>query len=141
MIIQRSRGKGFTLIELMIVVAVVALIATLGYPAYTRQVQSTRQAAVQGDLMAAATAMEAWRSQNFTYTGGAAALPPALTGNQFYNVNTVIAPDGLSYTITITPRANGVMEGTSAMAIDSRNRTCISTSSTGCTIGTDPSWK
>jgi len=49
---QRERGRnGFTLIELMIVVAVIAIIATIAYPSYTGHVRKAKRATAQAALV------------------------------------------------------------------------------------------
>jgi type IV pilus assembly protein PilE len=45
------RPRGFTLIELMITVAVVAILAAIAYPSYQEHVRKSRRAAAQGVLM------------------------------------------------------------------------------------------
>ncbi|WP_207389261.1 type IV pilin protein [Marinobacter halodurans] len=69
--------RGFTLIELMIVVAIVAIIAAIAYPSYLDQVKSTRRGDAEGALMSFSNAMERYYTQNGTYLGADGAAPPA----------------------------------------------------------------
>ncbi len=69
---QYSRSHvqaGFTLIELMIVVAIIGIIAAIAYPSYLEQVKSTRRGDAQGDLASFANAMERYHTRNSTYIG------------------------------------------------------------------------
>ncbi|MGM0434176.1 MAG: type IV pilin protein [Pseudomonadota bacterium] len=59
--------KGFTLIELMIVVAIIGIIAAIAFPAYQSHVEQTRRTTAQGDLMELAQRMERRYSENFSY--------------------------------------------------------------------------
>ncbi|OJF68698.1 prepilin-type N-terminal cleavage/methylation domain-containing protein [Alteromonas sp. V450] len=61
------RVKGFTLIELMIVVAIVAIIAAVAYPSYKNAVVDGYRGTAQADLLALASAMERHYSGTFTY--------------------------------------------------------------------------
>jgi type IV pilus assembly protein PilE len=58
---------GFTLTELMIVVAVIAIIAAVGYPSYINSVVKTKRAAAQGCLSQFAGYMERYYTQNLRY--------------------------------------------------------------------------
>lgn len=58
---------GFTLIELMITVALVAILSTLAYSAYTSQVQKTARKEAIGNMLEIAGRLEQYRSQKFTY--------------------------------------------------------------------------
>jgi len=64
----RNAEKGFTLIELMITVAVVAILAAIAYPSYTEYVMRARRTEGQNLLNDAAARQERWRAQNGSYT-------------------------------------------------------------------------
>lgn len=59
--------KGFTLIELMIVVAIIAILAMLAYPAYTDYLRKTKRAEAQAELLDLASKMQRYKVANFTF--------------------------------------------------------------------------
>ena len=61
--------RGFTLIELMIVVAILAIVVAIGYPAYRDQVMKGRRAEGMGELLELADRLERYYSGNGTYNG------------------------------------------------------------------------
>lgn len=63
---MKNTNRGFTLIELMIAIAVLTILATVGYPLYTKQMQKSRRADAKVALQSVALAQE----QYFTITGG-----------------------------------------------------------------------
>ena len=67
-----NRHQGFSLVELMITVAIVAILAAIAVPSYQDYVERTRRADAQGALMGLANALERYHTQNGTYTGAAA---------------------------------------------------------------------
>lgn len=66
---HRSRKRGFTLIELMIVVAVVAILAAIAYPSYQEYVRKSRRAQAKADLVELAQLAERYHTVNNTYDG------------------------------------------------------------------------
>ena len=99
---QRSTG-GFTLIELVIVVAVIALLASVAFPAYQDSVQKSRRADAKIALIQAAASEERWFTSNNAYTSSATNVGGLLSPSGHYDVSVVAAT--LTYTLTVT--ANG----------------------------------
>lgn len=65
----RRPMRGFTLIELMIVVAVVAILASIAYPSYQEQIRKSRRAQAKADLVELTHILERYRTVNNTYVG------------------------------------------------------------------------
>ena len=110
---KKSLNHGFTLIELMIVVAIVAILAAIAYPSYTHYIIKTRRAAAEGCLSEYANYMERYYTTNLRYDTSTDTPPvanelPALdcastaqTGNYYsYTFGNLTASD---YTINAAP--------------------------------------
>ena len=63
----RRRQGGFTLIEVMIVVAIVAILAAIAYPSYLESVRKSKRAEARAQLMEAAQYMQRFYSQNDSF--------------------------------------------------------------------------
>lgn len=116
------RNAGFTLVELMIAVAILAIVAAVAIPIYTQYSQRTYRAEAQADLMTCAQALERYAAQNFTYDGAALAdiCDPRSADQGRYAF--ALATAGDQYTLTATPI--GAMAGTGDLTLDSAgNRT------------------
>lgn len=142
-----NTNRGFTLIELMIVVAIIAIMTAIGIPAYQGYVQSSYRANAKADLQDAATRAERYRTVRFTYNGIDSTVVP--TGSPFsggtsrYAVVFTVTGSGAGYEIKAT--SNTSFSATKKEVIKLRNdgQRCISAftaSVTDCTYGTDPSW-
>jgi type IV pilus assembly protein PilE len=104
--------RGFTLIELMIVVAVVGILAAIAYPSYQEQIRQSRRAEVTAVLLEAAQFMERFYTLNSRYDQTSAAvavdLPANLKqspqdgANLYYNV-TLSAVTQNSFTLQAAP--------------------------------------
>jgi type IV pilus assembly protein PilE len=92
-------SKGFTLIELMITVAVIAFLAGIAYPSYTAYLIRGKLAEGHSALSDGRIKMEQFFQDNRTYVGGPA---PAATANFTFAVTNPGATPASSYTITAT---------------------------------------
>lgn len=98
-----QRPRGFTLIELMVVVAVVAILASIAFPSYQDSVRKSRRAQVKADMVELAQRYERYHTIRNTYVGfweeafGAA-------GEQFLSPTTQGAT--VAYAIESTEAAN-----------------------------------
>jgi type IV pilus assembly protein PilE len=117
------RARGFTLIELMIVVAIVAILAAVAYPSYTQYVARGHRAELKVQMMAAQQWMERVYSESYRYDQNAAGTsltgtdglfaaqpfhqsPPAGQGGALYNLELTAPAGGQSYVIKAVPTGN-----------------------------------
>jgi type IV pilus assembly protein PilE len=117
--------KAFTLIELMIVVAIIGILAGVAYPSYQNSITNSRRADTKGALMGLANAMERHFTENNTYLGAAgtnatpadtgaprifATQSPVDGGTPYYNL-TISAATSTSYTLRATPIGTQANDG------------------------------
>ena len=100
-------GKGFTLIELMIVILIVAVLMAIAIPAYNGQVRKSRRAEAIQVLNELVLREEKWRAENPRYTDSATNLMGVANFNGLltnYDV-TITGTTATSYIITTAAKA------------------------------------
>ncbi|MDD5320256.1 MAG: type IV pilin protein [Methylococcales bacterium] len=103
-----KRSAGFTLIELMIAVAIIAILAAIAVPAYSEYVTRSKRADGKAALLSLQLAQEKYRANCAQYaTGIHASTMSCILGGTHNLVSSTTSPDGY-YTIAITAAdANG----------------------------------
>ena len=102
--------RGFTLIELMVVVVIVGILAAVAYPAYTSHIQRSRRADAMKLLTAVTQAQERYRGNRSAFAPTLAALgfpETPLTNYYEFRIDGVGTPPGLvtGYLVTATAKS------------------------------------
>lgn len=130
MTIDRSQStNGFTLIELMIVVAIIGILAAIAYPSYRDSVLKSRRADVKAELLRMATAQEKFFSRSAGYARTIKSLGyPAgnpenrLDFNEYYTIEIENTPDSgqaASYTVSATAKGSQTEDRCDGLSLDS----------------------
>ena len=100
----RKLQTGFTLVELIIVVAIISILASIAIPAYNGYIETSKRSDAQASLMALAIAQEKYRATNPTYTTVIGDLNGVSSASESgYYTLAVTAASGATFTATATP--------------------------------------
>lgn len=125
---MHHKNKGFTLIELMIVVAIIGILSAIAIPSYDSHVRKSRRADAQASLVELAQFME----RHYTNTGsyytapGVTTVPslpyqtsPKGSSTTFYNLS-VTVDSSESYTLSAAPAGAMSTDSCGTFTLDSR---------------------
>ncbi|MGE5198461.1 MAG: type IV pilin protein [Rhodospirillaceae bacterium] len=106
--------QGITLIELMIVVVIVAILASIAVPSYSAYIVRSNRRAAQATMMEIAARQHQLFAANRAYAASAAdlgyTLPPEVAAHYAYSVALNAGPPP-SFTITMTPSGRQAADG------------------------------
>lgn len=105
---RMEKSSGFTLIELMIAVAIIGILAAIALPAYTNYVTQARRTEAQSFMQELAMRQERWRASNTLY-GSTSEVSASVDTLDSYSFS-VVSPTATTYTI------RGSAAGTQATA-------------------------
>lgn len=134
-----KRIKGFTLIELMIVVAVLAILVSIAYPSYQNYVKRKNRVETQSVMMEIAQKLQSYKLANGDYgknnTTSSYATNPLTnpnvygktvsprTGSAYYDLTITNAPDS-SWILTATPIITSAQKNDGALTLTHRGTQC-----------------
>lgn len=130
---MKKHNQGFTLVELMIVVVIVAILAAVAIPSYQQYVISSRRAEAQSALMQFAQAVERHYAKKYNYASAATgANRPAngvfasqtpLEGNTKY-YNLFITANNDTYTLSAVPIDGSAQDDDGRIELPSNGDSC-----------------
>lgn len=148
-------ASGFSLTELLISIAIVGILVSFGYPAYTSHMASAARSAAQADLMAMAAGMERHKASNFSYNGAASgggntgspgffndwspSTEPSANKHYDLRISTVSAA-GTSYLLTATPVSGRSAEGNGILYYYSDGRKAWDVNNNGSLSSSEYCW-
>lgn len=124
--------SGFSLVELMITVAIFAIISAIAYPSYQQYLTDSRRSDTQNALLAFATSMLRYRTDNSTFLNAqsSVSLPgspkttvfpsqsPLDSNDKYYNL-TIQSADNSSFSIRATPISGTAQDGDGFLQLSS----------------------
>ncbi len=141
--------RGFTLIEVMIVVAIIGILATIGFPSYLEQVAKSRRADANRGLMEAEQHMRRYFAARDTFTGvtlpaGLAVAPRPASGAASYNIElienggvvaTTSAASATTFTLRATRTGNMAGDRCGDLTVTNTGVKRLSNNAAGTTVG------
>ena len=123
----QSPARGFTLIELMIAVAIIAIITAVAFPAFLDSMRKSRRSEAFAALSKVQLAQERWRANNPDYTASVTGAWPAsglglpgTTPSGYYTVEASLItsdPKGYNAVATAVPGTSQASDGTCATLV------------------------
>lgn len=123
---NRKKSTGFTLVELMIVVAIIGIIAAVAYPSYQDQVRKSKRTDGHSKVMDAMARQERYFSENNTYTADMTDLgytaDPVDSDNKHYKIDgAACASKTIAQCVKLTATAQGGQASDGDLTLDSTN--------------------
>lgn len=135
---MQTKQRGLTLVELMVVVAVMAIVATVGYPLYTNQVEKARRADAKIALETIAQAQERYYTINGEYAATLSSLQistdlqSGTSEEGYYNITVARAgADNEQFTVTADADSGGRQANDTECAQFTLNQLGVKTATDG----------
>ena len=122
-----KQRAGFSLLELMITVAIIGILASIAYPSYTEYVIRAKRSDGKAALLKAQLAEEKWRANHTTYGGLTEIGVSSSSEDGYYAISISGTPTATTYTIIATPNFTdtkcGTLGITQNMGVETKTKT------------------
>ena len=124
-----SKQRGFTLIEMMIVVAIIGILAAIAYPSYQQYVIKTKRTDMMSEMQNIASEIESRKLAQGSYSAISAGVKTDFAtayprqGTQLYDV-TITDPLVAKWTITAVPKNGSQMANDGTLSLNYQNIKC-----------------
>lgn len=131
--LRRKPASGFTLIEMMITVAIVAILAAVAYPSYTEHIRKSRRVDAKAALLDVAAKEERFSSlqnrysetpSDIGYVGAAFPIDIVSSGTAYYQLNVRLV--GTGYVAAAAPIGAQLDDGCGTFTIDNTGTQTVS---------------
>lgn len=127
-----NASKGFTLIEVMIVVVIIAILAAFAMPSYQQYKIKTERTTMKTEMAEVALRLQRYKITNFIFVrnGTAVMLGDIDVPSNFPRTGTVLYTLALSnvtannWTLTATPKSTALMKNDGSLVLNSRGERC-----------------
>ena len=127
-----KQSRGFTLLELLINVAVIGIISSIAYPSYVDNISRANRSEAQRELLRMASLQEQYFIDHREYTADmtklGVATDPYITNSGLYSIDTTVV--GITYTLVATAKGRQITADSSCLTLsvtDTCKKTAAST--------------
>ncbi|MGE0372408.1 MAG: type IV pilin protein [Gammaproteobacteria bacterium] len=120
---NNNGNRGFTLIELVMVIAIVGILMAIAIPSYNNSTTKARRADGQTALMDVMVRQERFYTENNTYTTNLAALPAqAASPEGYYTIAAAACGTGIDSCVVLTATPGAAQSSDGALTLNSRGQ-------------------
>ena len=140
------RKQGFSLIELMIVVAIIAILAAIAYPSYQQDKLKVNRAEAQSEMMFIAERMNAYKGMNGSFSGATMAQLYGATvtpkhGVALYDLSFDAAlTNATSWTLIAKPITGTLQAGDGWMCLNNKSEKYWAKGAVSCALSPNSNW-
>ena len=135
---MRLSSKGFSLVELLVVVVIIGILVAIAYPSYQKYVIRTKRVDVQTQMMQISQKLQSYRVINHSYKDVTLADLGFSPNYAEYALELVIGDGNQSWTLSAEP--TGAISQNGTVFLDHWGHKCWQKSQSTCTLSATSTW-